>query len=70
MISKPSPSAEEFEYGNIEDGQVFLTEGATLEAIYTPGHTVDHVSFILHEEQVNFFYGFHLLGKNACEFVP
>ena len=33
----------------IEDGETFETEGATLQAVYSPGHTDDHVCFILKE---------------------
>jgi ribonuclease/clavin/mitogillin len=35
---------------DIEDGQVFAVEGATLKACHTPGHTVDHMMFVLEEE--------------------
>jgi glyoxylase-like metal-dependent hydrolase (beta-lactamase superfamily II) len=35
---------------DIEDGQVFSVEGATLKAYHTPGHTVDHMMFVLEEE--------------------
>jgi glyoxylase-like metal-dependent hydrolase (beta-lactamase superfamily II) len=38
----------------IEDGQVFQVEGATLKAFHTPGHTVDHMSFIFEEEDAIF----------------
>ena len=39
-----------FKNEHIEDKQIFKTKGATLQAIYTPGHTDDHVSFILLED--------------------
>lgn len=48
-----SSRVEVFEFTGIEDGQVFKTQGATLEAVYTPGHTVDHVAFVLREEKVD-----------------
>lgn len=38
----------------ISDGQVFKVDGATLEAFHTPGHTVDHMSFIFREEDAIF----------------
>ena len=39
---------------DIKDGQVFQVEGATLKAVYTPGHAVDHMSFVLREEDAIF----------------
>lgn len=33
------------EFVNLEDNQIITTEGATIQAIYTPGHKKDHVSF-------------------------
>jgi len=41
-------------YNYIQDNHVFETEGATLQAIYTPGHTKDHLSFYLKEENALF----------------
>eukprot|EP00736_Rhodelphis_marinus_P004976 Rmarinus@m.8925 len=37
-------------YRHFEDGHVFSVEGATLEAISTPGHTNDHMALKLKEE--------------------
>jgi glyoxylase-like metal-dependent hydrolase (beta-lactamase superfamily II) len=39
---------------DIHDGQVFKVEGATLRAFHTPGHTVDHMSFVFEEEDAIF----------------
>ena len=37
-------------YNYVEDNHIFKTEGATLKTIFTPGHTRDHLSFYLEEE--------------------
>ncbi|CRG87733.1 Beta-lactamase-like protein 2 [Talaromyces islandicus] len=51
----------------IEDGQVFQVEGATLKAFYTPGHTVDHMSFVFQEEDA-IFTGDNVLGHGTAVF--
>ncbi|KAK4990349.1 hypothetical protein LTR66_006821 [Elasticomyces elasticus] len=48
----------------IEDGQVFRVEGATLHAVHTPGHSHDHMSFVLEEEQA-IFTGDNVLGHGT-----
>jgi hydrolase len=45
----------------IMDGQIFHAEGATIQAVFTPGHSVDHMCFVLKEEQA-LFTGDNVLG--------
>ncbi|KAK0648452.1 metallo-beta-lactamase superfamily protein [Cercophora newfieldiana] len=45
----------------IEDNQVFAVEGATVKALFTPGHAVDHMCFLLEEENA-IFTGDNVLG--------
>jgi glyoxylase-like metal-dependent hydrolase (beta-lactamase superfamily II) len=54
VSKKPWPGIDE-RYGltidAIEDGAVIRTENATLRAIHTPGHSPDHLSFVIDEER-------------------
>ncbi|KHE78639.1 hypothetical protein GE21DRAFT_10314 [Neurospora crassa] len=49
----------------IEDGQEFSVEGATLKAVHTPGHTVDHMVLHLAEEDA-LFTGDNVLGHGTA----
>ncbi|KAI0439706.1 hydroxyacylglutathione hydrolase [Xylaria telfairii] len=52
---------------DITDGQVFSVEGATVRSLYTPGHSHDHMSFILEEEKA-MFTGDNILGHGTTAF--
>ncbi|KAJ6089530.1 hypothetical protein N7467_004746 [Penicillium canescens] len=61
FIFKHTPSKSQ---QPIFDGQIFTVEGATLRAIYTPGHSNDHMCFILEEENA-MFTGDNVLGQGT-----
>lgn len=63
-LYKHSPDANQ---SAIEDGQVFKADGATLRAAYTPGHTEDHTTFILEEEDA-MFTADNVLGQGTAVF--
>ena len=63
-IYKHSPEAGQQE---IADGQTFSVQGATLQAAHTPGHTHDHMVFLLREEDA-IFAGDNVLGHGTAVF--
>ncbi|KAJ5374616.1 hypothetical protein N7517_006622 [Penicillium concentricum] len=64
QIFKHQPDTDQTD---IQEGQVFSVEGATLTAFHTPGHTVDHMVFMLEEENA-MFTGDNVLGHGTAVF--
>jgi ribonuclease/clavin/mitogillin len=54
-------------WSDIKDGERFEVEGATLRAFHSPGHTTDHMSFVLEEEDA-IFTGDNVLGHGTAVF--
>ncbi|RDL30435.1 Metallo-hydrolase [Venustampulla echinocandica] len=52
---------------DIEDGQRFQVDGASLRAVYSPGHTQDHMALVLEEEDA-MFTGDNVLGHGTAVF--
>ena len=51
----------------LADGDVLKTTGATLVAVATPGHCIDHCCYLL-EEESSLFSGDHVLGGSSGVF--
>ncbi|TPX09877.1 uncharacterized protein E0L32_008899 [Thyridium curvatum] len=49
----------------IVDGQIFKVEGATIRAVHAPGHSHDHMCFVLEEEEA-MFTGDNILGHGTA----
>ncbi|KAL7803765.1 beta-lactamase-like protein [Trichoderma aethiopicum] len=64
QIFKHSPDAGQLP---IHDGDAFQVEDATLTACHTPGHTKDHMVFVLTEEDA-MFAGDNVLGQGTAVF--
>ena len=52
----------------INDHQIFVVDGATIEALHSPGHAHDHMCFILREENA-MFTGDNILGNGVSSGV-
>lgn len=63
-VYKAQPDGQQYD---IADGQVFTVKGATLKAMHTPGHTTDHVVFLLEDEDA-MFAGDNILGQGTSVF--
>jgi ribonuclease/clavin/mitogillin len=52
---------------DIEDGQQFEVEGASLHTVHSPGHTQDHMALVLENEDA-MFTGDNVLGHGTAVF--
>ncbi|XP_060553178.1 endoribonuclease LACTB2-like [Ruditapes philippinarum] len=66
-LSQPDEDISPAKYTFVEDKHVFKTEGATLRAIHTPGHTEEHMILYLEEENA-VLAGDTILGESTAVF--
>ncbi|KAL4217702.1 Beta-lactamase-like protein 2 [Mactra antiquata] len=66
-LSVPDVDITPAKYNFIEDQHVFTTEGSTLRAIHTPGHTEEHMVLYLEEENA-VFAADTILGESTAVF--
>lgn len=66
-FSKYPVEGEDGELLPIHDGDVFTVEGAQVKAIHAPGHTTDHVAFLLEDGGI-LFSGDSILGQGTAVF--
>ncbi|KAF5517915.1 Lactamase-like protein nscB [Colletotrichum aenigma] len=52
---------------DMADGQKFVVDGVSLTAVFTPGHTADHMAFVLEEEDA-MFTADNVLGQGTAVF--
>lgn len=52
---------------DISEGEKFSVDGATLRAVHSPGHTEDHIAFVLEEEDA-MFTADNVLGHGTAVF--
>jgi glyoxylase-like metal-dependent hydrolase (beta-lactamase superfamily II) len=53
----------------VKDGDVIAGDGFTIECVYTPGHTSNHMCFALNEEKA-LFTGDHVMGWSTTVVTP
>jgi glyoxylase-like metal-dependent hydrolase (beta-lactamase superfamily II) len=53
----------------LNDGEIIVGDGWTIEAVFTPGHASNHVAFALREENA-LFSGDHVMGWSTTVVAP